>query len=239
MPFVENIIPLDKRNQAIEPPQEEVISADQERLVVDAFVRYRIADPLKFYTRLRNEEVANDRLQPLINASLREVLGSATSKQIISENRAGEMRAILLDMRARAARSNLGIEVIDVRLKHVDLPAQNQESVFQRMITSRQQQAAQNRAEGEQQKRTIIAEANKEVTITLATANQESSATRGEGDAKRAQIFADSFGKDASFASFWRSMQAYQMAFANGDTTMILSPDSDFFKYFKNGAGSK
>jgi membrane protease subunit HflC len=238
--FWESLVVLDKRNQAIEPPQETVISSDRVNLVVDAFIRYRIADPLKFYRSLRNETVAEDRLRPLINSSLREVLGSATQNEIVATQRAALMQAILRDMRVRAARSNYGIEVIDVRIKHADLPVPNQEAVFQRMITNMQQQAAQNRGEGEQQKRAIIAEANKEVTITLATANQEANSTKGEGDAKRATIFAASFGKDPSFAAFWRSMQAYRMSLggedtSSGQTTMVLSPDSDFFKYFKNG----
>jgi modulator of FtsH protease HflC len=234
-PFIESLVTLDKRNQVIEARQEEVISADQQRLVVDAFVRYRISDPLQYYRTLRNETIAADRLEPLINSSLRQVLGSATANEIISQKRDALMAQTLADVRARAARSRLGIEVIDLRIKRADLPAANQQAVYQRMRSNLQQQAAQIRAVGEQQRREIVADADKQVTITLASATKESFTTRGAGDSESAQVFASSFGKDPSFAAFYRSMQAYEGAFADGDTTLVLSPDSDFFKYFKKG----
>ncbi len=239
IPFVESVVSLDKRNQGIEAQKEEVISADQQRLVVDAFVRYRISNPLQFYRTLRNETVAQDRLEPLINSSLRQVLGAATASDIISKQRAVLMGDTLRDVRARAARSNLGIDVIDLRIKRADLPAANQQAVYQRMRSNLQQKAAQIRAEGEANRREIIADADKQVTITLATATEESSATRGEGDGQSTRIYAASYGKDPSFAAFYRSMQAYEGSLADGDTTMILSPDSDFFRYFKKGATGK
>jgi len=239
IPLVESLVVLDKRNQALEAAKEEVISADQQRLVVDAFVRYRIANPLQYYRTLRNEEVAADRLEPLINSSLRQVLGAATANEIISQKRDALMAMTLADVRARAARSRLGIEVIDLRIKRADLPAANQQAVYQRMRSNLQQQAAQIRAEGEASNREIVADADKQVTITLATATEEAFSTRGEGDSQSAAIFAASFGKDPSFAAFYRSMQAYEGAFANNNTTLVLSPDSDFFKYFKNGAAAR
>jgi len=235
IPFVETLVVLDKRNQALEARQEEVISADQERLVVDAFVRYRISNPLQYYRTLRNESVAADRLEPLINSSLRQVLGAATSNQIISQQRAALMARTLADIRARAARSHLGIEVVDLRIKRADLPTANQQAVYRRMKSNLQQQAAQIRAVGEQQRLEVVADADKQVTITLANGTAQSFATRGAGDAESARLFAASFGRDAQFAAFYRSLQAYEGAFADGDTTMILSPDSDFFKYFKKG----
>jgi membrane protease subunit HflC len=235
----ESLVRLDKRNQVLEARQEEVISADQERLVVDAFVRYRIANPLAFYRTLRNETTAADRLEPLINSSLRQVLGAATANDIISQKRALLMGQALADIRSRAARSRLGIEVIDLRIKRADLPAANQQAVFRRMESNLQQQAAQIRAVGEQQKREVTADADKQVTITLAAATEEAFTTRGQGDADAASIFASSFGRDPSFAAFYRSMQAYEGAFANGDTTLVLSPDSDFFKYFKKGPAAR
>ena len=237
-PFVESLVPLDKRNQPLEVGQEEVISADQQRLVVDAFIRYRIADPLQFYRTLRNEQVAADRLEPLVNSSLRQALGSASAADIISQRRDALMAQTLGDVRARAARSHFGIVVVDLRIKRADLPAANQEAVYNRMRSSLQQ-AAQIRAEGESQKREVTADADKQVTITLAAATQESSVTRGAGDAESARIFAASFGKDPGFAAFWRSLQAYDTSLADGDTTMVLSPDSDFFKYFRKGPGAK
>jgi membrane protease subunit HflC len=235
LPFVESLVTLDKRNQAIEAQREEVISADQQRLVVDAFVRYRIANPLEYYRTLRDETIAADRLNPLINSSLRQVLGAATANEIISQKRDILMAQTLADVRARAARSHLGIEVIDLRIKRADLPAANQQAVYQRMRSNLQQQAAQIRAVGEQNRREVVADADKQVTITLAAASQEAFTTRGAGDGESARIFASSFGKDPSFAAFYRSMQAYEGVFADGDTTMVLSPDSDFLKYFKKG----
>jgi modulator of FtsH protease HflC len=237
IPFFQDVIKLDKRNRAIEAQQEEIIAADQERLVVDAFVRYRIDDPLQYYRTLREERIAADRIERLVNSSLRQVLGTATSTDIISGRRGQLMQRILQDVSTRAESSRLGIQIIDVRIKRADLPQANQAAVFRRMQTSRQQEAAQIRAGGEQRKREIIASADKEVSITLATATEEAERTRGEGDAQRTRIFADSFGRDASFASFYRSMQAYEAAFGQGDTTMVLSPDSEFFRYFERGPG--
>ncbi len=235
IPFVESLVVLDTRNQVIEAQKEEVISADQQRLVVDAFVRYRIANPLQYYRTLRNEAIAADRLEPLINSSLRQVLGAATANEIISQKRDALMGQALAVVRARAARSRLGIEVVDLRIKRADLPAANQQAVYKRMQSNLQQQAAQIRAVGEQQRREVVADADKQVTITLAQATEESFTTRGAGDSQSAALFASSFGKDPGFAAFYRSMQAYEGAFADGDTTLILSPDSDFFKYFKKG----
>jgi len=235
VPFVEQVIKFDRRNIAIEADQEEIITAGQQRLVVDAFIRYRISDPLQFYRTLRDETTAADRIERLVNSSLRQVLGSASSTDIISGRRAQLMQQAKLDVERRAKASRLGIQVIDVRIKRADLPAQNREFVFRRMSTSRQQVAAQLRAEGEQQKREIIAQADKEVAITLATAREQSGQITGEGDAIRTRIFAQSFGKDPSFAAFFRSMQAYEASLANGDTTLVLSPDSAFFRYFERG----
>jgi membrane protease subunit HflC len=239
IPLVESVVTLDKRNQGIEASQEEVISADQQRLVVDAFVRYRISNPLQFYRTLRDETTARDRLEPLINSSLREVLGGATAKDIISGRRDELMAKTLLAVRGRAAKSQLGIDVIDLRIKRADLPAANAQAVYQRMRSNLQQKAAQIRAEGEASRREIIADADKQVTITLAKATEQSFATRGAGDAASTALFNSSFGKDPSFAAFYRSMQAYEGAFADGDTTLVLSPDSDFFKYFKRGPTGK
>ncbi|MDZ4373323.1 MAG: protease modulator HflC [Phenylobacterium sp.] len=235
VPFIEQVLKLDRRNIAIEADQEEIITAGQQRLVVDAFLRYRIAQPEQFYRTLRDEATAADRIERLLNSSLRQVLGSASSTDIISGRRGILMQQAKADMARRAAASRLGIEVIDVRIKRADLPAQNREFVFRRMETSRQQDAARIRAEGEQQKREIIANADREVSITLATAREEAGQITGEGDARRTRIFADSFGKDPSFAAFFRSMQAYEQSFADGQTTMVLSPDSAFFRYFERG----
>ena len=235
VPFIEQVLRMDRRNIALEADQEEIITAGQERLVVDAFIRYRISDPLQFYRTLRDEQTAKDRIERLVNSALRQVLGSASSTDIISGRRAELMHQARLDVDRRAKASRLGIQVIDLRIKRADLPAQNREAVFRRMSTSRQQVAAQLRAEGEQKKREIIAQADKEVAITLATAREQSGQITGEGDALRTRIFAQSFGKDPSFAAFFRSMQAYEASLADGQTTMVLSPDSAFFRYFERG----
>jgi len=239
VPFLEQVLTFDKRNLSLETEEEEIIAADQERLVVDAFIRYRIDDPLQYYRTLRDDRTARDRIQRLVNSSLRQVLGSATSNDIISGARSGVMQRTLADVKARANSSNLGIDVIDVRIRRADLPEANQAAVYRRMETSRQQEAAQVRAVGEQQKREIIANADKEVTITLATAQEQADQIRGEGDAQRTRIYAQSFGRDPGFASFYRSMQAYEASIGQGDATMVLSPDSQFFRYFERGPGAR
>lgn len=238
-PFLENVVMLDKRNQALEASQEEIIGADQQRLVVDAYLRYRINDPLQFYRTLRNEENAASRLEPLTNSSLREILGRARSADIISTQRGALMLRAKNDVAQRAAESRLGVEILDLRIKRADLPTAAQEATFKRMQTARQQNAAQIRAVGEQNKRSIIAGADKEVAITLATATETAERVRGEGDARRAEVFGAAYGRDASFAAFYRSMQAYEAALGGGDTTMVLSPSSDFFKYFSDGPNAR
>ncbi len=239
VPFVENVVQLDKRNLEMEAEKEEIIAVDQTRLVVDAFVRYRISDPLQYYRTLHNENVARDRIERLVNSSLRQILGSAVNSDIISGRREALMAQARADVAKRAKASELGIEIIDLRIKRADLPQQNQQAVFRRMQTSRQQEAARLRAVGEQQKREITAAADKEVTITLAAATEQAEMTRGQGDAQRTRIFAQSFGKDPGFAAFYRSMQAYEASLAQGDTTLVLSPQSDFFKYFERGPTAK
>ncbi len=239
VPFAENVVFFEKRNLAIEAAQEEITAADQQRLVVDAFVRYRISNPLQYYRTLRDEQTAGDRIERLVNSSLRQILGTATSNDIISGRRGALMAQTKADVSARARSSRLGISIIDVRIKRADLPPQIQESVYRRMQTSRQQDAATIRARGEQEKREIIAGADKEVAITLATARQEAETTRGEGDALRTRLFAQGYGKDPAFAAFYRSMQAYEASLGQGDTTMVLSPDSAFFKYFERGPNAR
>ena len=228
VPFLENIEKFDRRNQSFETREEEIISANQERLVVDAFVRYRINNPLRFYTTLRDERTAADRLERLVISSLRQTLGTATSEDIVSLKRSQLTLLIRNDMARRVNASRMGVQIIDVRIRRADLPAANEAAVFERMKTARQQQAAEIRAIGEQQRREIVA-----------TATKEAEETRGEGDAERARTFAASFGRDPSFASFYRSMQAYEASMGQGDTTMVLSPDSEFFKYFERGGAAR
>ena len=227
-PFLENVVKFDKRNQSFETSEEEIIAGNQERLVVDAFVRFRIIDPLRFYTALRDEQTAADRLERLVISSLRQTLGTASSDDIISRRRSQLTLLTRNDMARRVAASRMGVQIIDVRIKRADLPAANEAAVFERMKTARLQEAAEIRAIGEQQRRQIVADATREAETI-----------RGEGDAERAKTFAASFGRDPSFANFYRSMQAYESSMGQGDTTMILSPDSEFFKYFERGPSAR
>jgi len=237
-PFIETVVQFDKRNQSLDAGQEEVIAADQYRLIVDGFIRYRIDDPLQYYRALGElDTTAHDRLGLIVNSSLRQVLGSASSSDIISGQRSVLMAKARDSVAAQAVQAQLGVSIIDLRIKRAELPDNNRVAVYRRMQTARQQDAAQIRGLGEQQKREIMADADKQVAITLATAHEEAETARGEGDAKRAALFAASFGKDPKFAAFYRSMQAYEASLGQGDTTMVLSPDSEFFKYFKQGAG--
>jgi modulator of FtsH protease HflC len=235
----ESLVHLDKRNQGLDADPAEIIAADQERLVVDAFLRYRITDPVAFYTSLGDDATAHDRLDRLISATLREVLGSASSPDIISGRRSELMAQATNEVAAQAKAERLGVQIIDLRIKHADLPDANAEAVYQRMKTERQQMAAQIKAVGEQRKREIMAEADKEVTVTLATADGDAARIRGDGDAQRALLFANSFGRDARFAAFYRAMQAYDSALGQGDTTFVLSPDSEFLKYLKQGPNAR
>jgi membrane protease subunit HflC len=223
-PF-DTVIRFDKRNiEMINAQPEEVTAADQERLVVDAFVRYRITDPRQFYRTLGQESVATDRLDRIVNAALREEIGRSTSEEVIAGKRAQVMAAIRDRVARQVAASKLGLQIIDVRIKRADLPPTNEQAVFERMQTARKQEAAELRAIGEQKRREIVA-----------TAYEEAEKIRGDADAQRAQLFAQSFGRDPGFASFYRSMSAYEAALGKGDTTLVLSPDSAFFKYFEKG----
>jgi membrane protease subunit HflC len=227
-PFVETVVQFDKRNQALDAGQEEVIAADQYRLIVDGFIRYRIDDPLQYYRALGDvETTAQDRLGQIVNSSLRQVLGAATSSDIITGQRSALMAKARDGVAAQTAQAQLGVTIIDLRIKRAELPDNNLNAVYRRMQTARQQDAAQIRGLGEQQKQAIMADADKQATIIRATAHEEAETARGEGDAKRAALFAASFGKDPQFAAFYRSMQAYEAALGQGDTTMVLSPDSE------------
>lgn len=228
VPFVESFVLFDKRNQSLEEQEREIIARDQERLVVDAYVRYRIRDPLRFYVTLGTQLEAEASLKLRLNAALREELGQAPSDAIISTQRPTLMRAIRNNLARQAQASRLGIEVIDVRIRRADLPEANQAAVYSRMEAARKQEATRIRAEGEQQKREIIA-----------TATGDAERIRGEGDAERAGLFASSFGRDPGFAAFYRSMQAYEASLGQGDATLVLSPDSDFFRYFSRGSSGQ
>jgi membrane protease subunit HflC len=235
VPFIDAVIAIDKRILDLEAPSQEVIASDQKRLVVDAFARYRIEDPLRFYQTLGSITGANSQLSILLNSALRRVLGEATFTHVVRDQRADLMNRIqqLVDQEAKA----YGIRVVDVRIRRADLPEQNSQAVYQRMQTERQREAAEFRAQGAQRAQEIRSRADREVTVLVAEAQSQSEQIRGEGDAKRNQIFADAFNQDQDFFTFYRSMQAYESALKPADTRLVIKPDSNFFRFFNDPAG--
>ena len=230
LPFIQNVAYLDKRVLNLDNPPEEVIAADQKRLIVDAIARFKIVDPLKFYISVGNERVARQRLATIINSRIRGVLGKQELATLLSKDRAKQMAIIQNDVNNEA--KNFGIEIVDVRIKRADLPQANSEAIYARMQTERQREAKEFRAQGAEIATRIKSTADKEVTVILANAKKKSEIMKGEGDGQRNKIFADAFGKDPQFFSFYRAMQSYEKALIGGDTSLILSPDSDFFKFF-------
>ena len=238
LPFIQNVAYLDKRVLNLDNPPEEVIAADQKRLIVDAIARFKIIDPLKFYISVGNERVARQRLATIINSRIRGVLGKQDLATLLSKDRAKQMSIIQNDVNTEA--KNFGIEIVDVRIKRADLPQANSEAIYARMQTERQREAKEFRAQGAESATRITSTADKEVTVILANAKKKSEIMKGEGDGQRNKIFADAFGKDPQFFSFYRAMQSYEKALIGGDTSLILSPDSDFFKFFgKSGLVKK
>ena len=232
IPFIQNIVYLDKRILNLDTPPEEVIASDQKRLIVDAFARFKIIDPLKFYISVGNERVARSRLSTIINSRIRNVLGQQELQTLLSKDRTKQMALIQEGVNAEA--KNFGIEIVDVRIKRADLPQANSEAIYRRMQTEREREAKEFRARGAEMAVTITSTADKEVSIILADANKNSEIMKGEGDGQRNAIFADAFGQDPEFFAFYRSMKAYETALIGGDTSLILSPDSEFFKFFGN-----
>jgi len=230
IPFIQNVVFLDRRILSLDPAPEEVIASDQKRLIVDAYARFKIVDPLKFYVSVGNEMVARSRLATIINSRLRSVLGKHSLATLLSEDRTKQMAIIQDGVNAEAEK--FGITIIDIRIKRADLPQANSEAIYKRMQTEREREAKQFRARGAEMAVTITSTADKEVTVLLANAKKQSEIMKGEGDGQRNKIFADAFGKDPDFFSFYRAMQAYEKALIGGDTSLILSPDSDFFKFF-------
>ena len=230
IPFIQNVVFIDRRILSLDPQPEEVIASDQKRLIVDAYARFKIVDPLKFYISVGDERVARSRLATIINSRLRGVLGKQSLATLLSEDRSKQMDIIQNDVNTEAL--NFGIEIIDVRIKRADLPQANSEAIYKRMQTEREREAKEFRAKGAEMAVTITSTADKEVTVLLANAKKQSEIMKGEGDGQRNKIFAKAFGKDPEFFAFYRAMQAYEKALIGGDTSLILSPDSDFFKFF-------
>lgn len=235
VPFIDTVDIFDKRILDLDTSAQEVTAADQQRLIVDAYARYRITDPLKFYQNVRSSVRVRQVVGPLIESEIRRVLGSASLQDIVKDKRESLMKQIADKVNKEGA--DYGLQVVDVRIKRADLPRENLTRVFERMKADRVREATELRAQGEAEKNRIIANAQREVTVIKAEATKTSDQLRGDGEATRNRIFADAFGKDADFFRFYRSMQAYTQALKPNETRMLLSPDSEFFRYFQDPGG--
>jgi len=230
LPFIQNVVFLDRRILNLDNAPQEVIASDQKRLIIDAITRFQITDPLKFYISVGNERVARSRLSTIINSRIRGVLGTQELATLLSTDRTKQMAIIQKDVNVEA--KSFGIKIIDVRIKRADLPPANSDAIYKRMQTEREREAKEFRAEGAEIAQKIRSTADKDVTVLLANANKKSEIMKGEGDGQRNKIFADAFGRDPQFFSFYRAMQAYETALIGGETSLVLSPDSEFFKFF-------
>jgi membrane protease subunit HflC len=234
-PLIEDVVYFDNRILNLDPPAATLTLADQKRLVIDAFTRWRITDPLTFYKALRSEDQAEARLGQLINGSLLDVLGKVPLSDLLTAKRDDIMQMVRDQVNANVEK--LGVKVVDVRIGRADLPAQTLQSVFLRMASERKREAATYRAEGEQKSQEIRAEADAQRTIIISEAEKEAQDTRGDGDKQAIEIYASAAKLDPEFYSFYRSMQAYRTGLEGDNTTLVLSPNSDFFHYFEDAAG--
>jgi len=235
IPFVQNVVTFDKRLLDFDADAQEVIMADQKRLVVDAFARYRIVDPLLFYQAVGNEGNMRARLSAIVNSSLRNVLGSVPFSAVLTARRAELMHQISQSVVTEA--KSFGVNVMDVRIMRADLHPDNSAAIYGRMQTEREREAKQERAEGAETAQRIRAEADRDRTVIIADAQRQAQILRGQGDAEATRIFADAFNRDPEFYGFYRTLQAYQRSLGDGATTMVLSPDSEFFRYFHDRGG--
>ena len=238
LPFIQDVTYYEKRVLSLIPQDaEEVILSDQKRLQVDAYARYQIEDPLLFYQTVRNELGARGRLEAIIDSSVRRALGRETLASILTGQRNDITRSIGEEVNASV--SSLGIKIIDVRLRRADYPAATSQNIFNRMKSEREREAKEFRATGEEEAQKIRADAEKTRTVIISEAQREAQETRGTGDGKAIEIYADSFGQDADFFAFYRSMEAYRKSMNNNDTSLVLSPDSSFFRFFKDKNGDE
>ena len=235
VPLIESVVKIDNRVLALESPKQEVLASDNQRIDVDAFVRYRIEDPLKFYQAAGTVPIANNLLASMLNSAVRRVLGEANQQQIVRDERASLMVKIRDQVNSESQR--FGVTIVDARLRRADLPREISEKVFSRMQSERQREASEYRAQGAEQSQKITSRADRDAVVLRAEAQQAGDTIRGQGDAERNRIFAEAFGRDPDFFAFYRSMQAYDQAFKGSDTRFVTSPSSDFFKYFGNPSG--
>jgi len=237
IPFVQNVLYFDNRVLDLDPPTEQVILSDQKRINVDAFARYRITNPLRFYQALRNEREFRDQVGRILNSSVRNSMARNTLGDLLSEKR----NDIMLEIKNRLAdeTKNYGVEIVDVRVGRTDLPPEISQNVYNRMRSERVKEANQLRADGGKAKLTIMSQADRQKTVIIAEAQRQSEILRGEGEAERNRILGEAYGKDPEFFAFFRSMTAYRSSLAGGDTNLVLSPDSDFFRFFGHQTGKK
>jgi membrane protease subunit HflC len=235
LPFIQNVVYYDKRVLDLDPQVEQVILADQIRLDVDTYARYRIVDALRFYQAVSNENEFRARLSNVVNSSLRRVLGNVSLLTVLSSDRDTIMADIKKEVDTESR--NFGVELIDVRIRRADLPEQAQQATFARMRSERERIARQRRAEGFEKSQQIRATADRERTVLLAEARKQSEIIRGEGDNIAYKIYAEAAGQDPTFYRFYRSMEAYRRGLSNEDTTMVLTPDSEFFRFFRDLQG--
>ena len=236
IPVMENVVVFDKRIRLLDMEEYTIFTSDQKRMNVDAFLEYKIEDPLRLYQALRSEAGAENRLRTIAASSIREVF----ALQLLNAALSGERVEIINDIRESVsleARA-LGIQIVDLRIKRTDLPPENSAPIFQSMIADRNQVARETRARGQEEALRITSKAERDKTVILAEATRDSEKLRGEGDAIAAKIYADAYSKDPEFYAFYRSMEVYKNSMKNGDTSMVLSPDSEFFKYFENMGGN-
>lgn len=239
VPFIQDVIFIDKRNLNLDMPPVEAIASDKKRLVVDAFARYRIENPVRFYQTVNNVQQAEARLSTFLQSSLRSELAKATFTDVVRDKRTELMERIRTEIDGRAA--EIGIDMVDVKIRRADLPEANSQAIFRRMQTERQREATEIRAQGEEQSRRIKSRADRDATVLIAEAKRDAEKLRGDGDAERNAIFAEAYGKDPEFFAFYRSMQAYEAGLQQGDTSLVITPDSQFFRFFNdpNGAGKR
>ena len=235
LPFIENVVYIDNRILDVETSKQEVLASDNNRLEVDSFLRYRIVDALLFYRSVRTPQNADSQIGNVLNSAVRRVLGEATIQQIVRDKRAQLMKDIRAQVEGEAQK--FGVNVLDVRIRRADLPKQISEQVFKRMQTERAREAAEFRAQGNEQAQGITSKADRDVVVLRAQAQQQADKVRGEGDATRNRIFAEAYGKDPEFFGFYRSMQAYETGLKSSDTRMVLNPNSEFFRYFGKPSG--
>ncbi|MGK9170777.1 protease modulator HflC [Inquilinus limosus] len=235
LPIIQNVQFYEKRVLDVDPPVEQVILSDQRRLDVDSYARYRIVDPLLFFQSVRNEQIASTRISSFVNNALRNVLGNYTQLDVLSEQRGPIMRSIRDQVESNA--KPLGIEIVDVRIVRADVPEGTVQSVYDRMRSEREREAAQYRAQGEEYSLQIRSRADRDVTVLKAEAERKAQELRGQGDAEAIRVQAEAYGADPQFFSFYRSLQAYQNTLGTTGTTLVLSPKGDFFKYFNDVTG--